>query len=81
MYHSPHMKDEPPKKSKEQQNAKNPVDNRTSNGEHGKAGVPDKGDRVDAVPVCNGNKSGNKEGRQRQDPKIHDKRFAKNRIK
>ena len=63
------------KKSKEQQNAKNPVDNRTSNGEDGKAGVPDKGDRVDAAPVENGNERGNKERRKRQDPEIHDKRF------
>jgi hypothetical protein len=75
MCYSPLTMERSLKKSKEQQNTKNPVDNRTSKGEDGKAGMPDKGDRVDAAPVRDGNKRGNKERRQRQDPEIHDKRF------
>jgi len=57
------------------------VDNRTRDGEHRKPGVPDKGDRMDAAPVREGNESGKKETCERQDPQVHDERFTKDQIK
>jgi hypothetical protein len=57
------------------------MDNRTPYGEHGKPGVPPKGDHVDATSVHNSNEGGNKKTGKRQDPKVHYKRFSKDQIK
>jgi len=57
------------------------VDNGTRKGKYSNAGVPEKRYHVDSAPVHNGNKRGNKEAGEGQDPQVHDKRFSKDEIK